>query len=62
MEVETRSVDKPSSTHVDSPGYPQCTQSSAGNAQMQPNIDPCEPRDSQTIRWSHPSIDPCDPP
>ena len=33
VEVETQSVGKPSSPHVDSPSDPQCAQSSTGDAQ-----------------------------
>ena len=42
MEVETRSRGKPSSPHADYSGNPQCTQSFAGDAKTQPNVDPCE--------------------
>ena len=43
MEVETRSVGKPSSPHADSPGNSQCAQSSVRDAQTQPDVDPCNP-------------------
>ena len=43
MEVETRSVGKLSSPHDDSLGDSQCAQSFAGDAQMQPAADPCDP-------------------
>ena len=33
VEVETRSIGKPSSPHADSPGDSQCAQSSVGDAQ-----------------------------
>ena len=61
VEVETRSVGKPSSLHADSLENPQCAQSSIGDAQTQPNTDPCKPRDSQTMRWSQFDTNPCDP-
>ena len=35
MEVETRSVGKPSSSYVDSPGNPQCAQSSVVDTQTE---------------------------
>ena len=41
--METRSEGKPSSPHADSLGDSQCAQSSAGDAQMQPAADPCDP-------------------
>ena len=47
VEVETQSVGKPSSSHVDSPGD---SQSSTGEAQPQLAADPCKPRDSQNVR------------
>ena len=40
--METRSVGKPSSPHVDFPSNSQYTQSFAGDAQTQPVIDPCD--------------------
>ena len=43
VEVDTRSVGKPSSPHVDSPGDSQCVQSSIGDAQTQPTVDQCDP-------------------
>ena len=43
VEVETRSVGKPSSSHVDSPGDSQWVQSSTGDAQTQLTTDPCDP-------------------
>ena len=43
MEVETWSVGKLSSPHDDSLGDSQCAQSFAGDAQMQPAADPCDP-------------------
>ena len=43
VEVETWSVGKPSSPHVDSPGDSQCAQSSIGDAQTQPTADQCDP-------------------
>ena len=50
MEVETRSVGKPSSPHADSRGDPQCAQSFARDAQTQLDVDPCKPQESQTVR------------
>ena len=41
--METRSLGKSSSPHVDSPGDSQCTQSSAGYAQTQSVTNPCDP-------------------
>ena len=41
--METRSVGKPSSPHIDSPGDSQCVQSSTGDAQTQLTADPCDP-------------------
>ena len=43
MEVETQSIGKPSSPHAESLGDPQCAQSSTGDAQTHPDVDPCEP-------------------
>ena len=40
--METQSIGKPSSPHADYSGNPQCTQSFAGDAKTQPNVDPCE--------------------
>ena len=42
VEVETRSVGKPSSPHANSPGDSQCAQSSVGDAQTQSAADPCD--------------------
>ena len=47
MEVETWSVGKPSSPHVDSPGNSQCTQSSTRDAQTQLAVDPSDPSYAQ---------------
>ena len=47
VEVETQSVGKPSSPHVDSPGNLQCAQSFAEDAQTQPDVDLCDPPYSQ---------------
>ena len=41
--VETRSIGKSSSPHVDSPGDCQCSQSSTGDALMQFAADQCDP-------------------
>ena len=43
VEMETRSVGKPSSPHVDYPGDSQCAQSSTGDAQMQFVANPYDP-------------------
>ena len=39
---KTWSVGKPSSPYADSSGESQCFQYSAGDAQKQPAIDPCD--------------------
>ena len=40
--METRSVGKPSSPHVDSPDDSECAQFFARDAQTQPDVDPCD--------------------
>ena len=42
VEVETRSVGKPSSPYADSSGDSQCAQSFTRDAQTQSAVDPCD--------------------
>ena len=42
VEMETRSVGKPLSTHADSPGDSQYALSSIGDVQTQPAANPCD--------------------
>ena len=67
--METQSIGKPSSPHAESLGDPQYAQSSTGDAQTHPDVDPCEPPysqisviDTQTDRLSQSDIDLYDPP